>query len=223
MLWLLLFGLVLLLAYWELWICEGAHLGRRVVVWLYDLTASRYEGIKGFDPDWERQTLGRPVARRLGSLAGARLLDAGAGTGRLARALPTGLHYSHTLVALEASRRMLRQGRDLVPPGRALWVQGYADELPFPAESFDLVACLETLEFTPHPEGTLRELVRVLRPGGWLVVTNRIGREARLILGRTWRPEVFPCVLARVGLSEIEVLPWQVQYDLAWARKPYPT
>ena len=39
---------------WELWICEGAHFGRRFVVWLYDLAAGRYDRIKHFDPDWER-------------------------------------------------------------------------------------------------------------------------------------------------------------------------
>ena len=46
-------GLIGLLAVWELWICEGAHLGRRAVVFLYDITARRYERIKCFDPEWE--------------------------------------------------------------------------------------------------------------------------------------------------------------------------
>ena len=46
-----------LLAYWELVIAEGAHLGPRVVVWLYDLTARRYDGINA----------------RVGSAAGLRM------------------------------------------------------------------------------------------------------------------------------------------------------
>ena len=62
---LLIAGLIGLIAVWELWICEGAHLGRRAVVFLYDLTARRYERIKRFDPAWERQYLGEPFARTL--------------------------------------------------------------------------------------------------------------------------------------------------------------
>src|SRR3970040_2618404 len=72
---------------WELWICEGAHFGRRFVVWLYDLAAGRYDRIKHFDPDWERQVLGEPLIGLLGDLPGASLLDVGAGTGRTFRAM----------------------------------------------------------------------------------------------------------------------------------------
>src|SRR3989304_7314085 len=71
---------------WELWICEGAHFGRRFVAWLYEISARRYDGIKQFDPDWERRFLGESVANALGGLDGALLLDVGAGTGRLGRA-----------------------------------------------------------------------------------------------------------------------------------------
>jgi hypothetical protein len=65
MLWIIIILLVLLIVFliWEIWICEGAHLGRRFVVWLYDLAASRYERIKGFDPGrsgfWVNRSSGR--------------------------------------------------------------------------------------------------------------------------------------------------------------------
>src|SRR3972149_526504 len=55
---------------WELWICEGAHFGRRFVAWLYEISARRYDGIKQFDPDWERRFLGESVANALGGRAG---------------------------------------------------------------------------------------------------------------------------------------------------------
>src|SRR5215471_10769272 len=79
--------LIALLAYWELVVVEGAHLGEGVVVWLYDLVAARYDRIKQFDLDVEGGTLGLPLATALAELDDARVLDVAAGTGRVARAL----------------------------------------------------------------------------------------------------------------------------------------
>jgi ubiquinone/menaquinone biosynthesis C-methylase UbiE len=218
--WILIAAVLLLaLLYWELWVCEGTHLGRRFVVWLYDLAARRYDGIKQFDTHFERHYLGEPVASVLGTMPEPRVLDVGAGTGRLARSLFQLEGIQANLVCVEASRRMLTLGRDHTPDSAARWVRGWAVPLPFPDSIFDLVASLEILEFTPHPEQTLHELVRVLRPGGWLLITNRVGREARWILWKTFSREHFTDLLRKAGLVEIEVFPWQIQYDLAWARK----
>lgn len=204
---------------WELWICEGAHLGRRFVVFLYDLAANRYDRIKDFDQDWERRFLGDPVAATIRSLGDARLLDVGAGTGRLARAIFSGHKFRGTFVCLEPSRRMLELGRRIAAFSGILWARGWAADLPFPADTFDIVSSLEVLEFTPNPRRTLAEIVRVLRPGGWLLVTNRIGWQAPLILGRTFSRRRFPTVLESLGVEYIEVYPWQMDYDLIWARK----
>ena len=218
---LLIAGLIGLLAVWELWICEGAHLGRRAVVFLYDLTAKRYERIKRFDPAWERQYLGEPFARTLAGLRGARVLDAGAGSGRLARAVLPSPAFHGVITHLDASRKLLQVGRELVDSPRTHWVQGWAMPLPFSDGTFDAVSCLEMLEFTPRPRAVLHELIRVLRPGGWLLITNRIGWRSRLFLGRTFPPQVFRSLLKEAGLVSIDVYPWQVEYDLAWGRKPY--
>jgi len=214
-------GLAGLLAVWELWICEGAHLGRRAVVFFYDLTARRYERIKRFDPPWERQYLGEPFARALARLEGASVLDVGGGTARLARAALPSRIFKGTIHVLDASRRLLRVGRQLVRSDRVTAVQSWAVPLPFAPQTFDAVSCLEMLEFTPQPRLVLQELVRVLRPGGWLLITNRIGWRGALILGKHFKGEAFVELLQGAGLHEIEVYPWQVEYDLAWARKPY--
>ncbi len=214
-------GLIGVLAIWELWICEGAHLGRRAVVFLYDLTARRYERIKQFDPAWERQCLGEPFARALARLGGAKVLDVGGGTARLARAtLPSEL-FEGMIYNLDASRSLLHVGRELVDSERVRWVRSWAVPLPFEGNTFDAVSCLEVLEFTPQPRHVLQELVRVLRPGGWLLITNRIGWRGALILGKSFSPEAFLHLLLDSGLQDIDVLPWQVEYDLAWARKPF--
>jgi ubiquinone/menaquinone biosynthesis C-methylase UbiE len=214
-------GLVLLgaLLVWELWVCEGAHLGRRFVVSMYDLAADRYDSIKHFDPDWERRFLGEALAGAIGSLPGARLLDVGAGTGRTGRALLPTSDFDGLLVCLEPSRRMLSLGRRLTAHPAVAWVRGWALPLPFPSGAFDFVVSLEMLEFTPNPRRTVQELVRVLRPGGWLLITNRVSRDARWILGRTIRRTDFSPFLESAGLNDIDVFPWQVDYDLAWARK----
>ena len=210
-----------LLLFWELYISEGAHLGRNFVRWLYRLAATRYNQIKGYDRDWEVRYLGEPVAQVIGTLTEPRILDVGAGTGRLAWAMEESGHYHGAVTCLEPSRAMIDQQLPTEDKVSRRWLQAWALQLPFPDDVFDLVASLEILEFTPDPGQALKEMVRVLRPGGWLLVTNRIGWQAPLILGRTVRAKEFPARLERYGLTEVEVFHWQIDYDLGWARKPF--
>lgn len=215
------FGMLLiLLLVWELLISEGAHLGRNFVVWMYDLAATRYNGIKRFDRDWERHYLGEPIAAVLSGFGAARLLDVGAGTARLERALADAGRQGDFIVALEPSAAMIAEALASGAVGGVHWIRGWATPLPFPGGAFDVVASLEVLEFTPDPRQTLTELVRVLRPGGWLLLTNRIGWQAPLILGRTYSKRAFPELLASAGLVDVDVFAWQIDYDLGWARKP---
>lgn len=213
-------ALVIALVVWELFISEGAHLGRRFVVGMYDLAAARYEGIKKYDRDWERQFLGEPLAAVLSGFGTARLLDVGAGTGRLERALGEAGRQGDFIVAIEPSKLMIEQALAHAENKGAQWVRAWATPLPFPQGAFDVVASLEVLEFTPSPRRTLEELIRVLRPGGWLLITNRVGWQAPLILGRTYSRDAFPELLASAGMVDVEVFAWQMDYDLAWARKP---
>jgi ubiquinone/menaquinone biosynthesis C-methylase UbiE len=189
------------------------------VIWLYDIAAVRYERIKQFDPMWERQFLAEPVAKVLGTLPKASVLDVGAGTGRLAHSLFQLPNIQARVICLEPSKSMLKRGQSRTPSESTYWVRGWAVPLPHPDESFDLVASLEILEFTPHPLQTIEELARVLRPGGWLLVTNRVGKEARWIFGKSFTRERFPEILGDMGFKNVEVFRWQVTYDLAWAQK----
>ncbi|MGD8620757.1 MAG: class I SAM-dependent methyltransferase, partial [Anaerolineales bacterium] len=210
---------VLAILFWELIVSEGTHLGRRFVVWLYDLAANQYERIKQFDSQWERRFLAEPVAQVLGSLEDPLVLDVGAGTGRLAKGLFQLPDVRAKVICLEPSVKMGNIGRNRTPDHDAQWVRAWAVPLPFPDGSFDLVASLEILEFTPDPWETLSEMARVLRKDGFLLVTNRVGREARWIFGKTFSRKDFPDVLEQVGFDAVEVFPWQVTYDLVWARR----
>ena len=211
------------LAYWQLIIAEGAYLGAGVVAWTYDLVASRYDAIKRFEPQYESWFVGAPLLEALAGVERPQVLDVATGTGRLPLALLRE-RFRGQIVGLDLSRGMLRQAR------RKLWPHGDqvillwqdASHLPFDDGAFDAVTCMESLEFMPRPVGVLSEMVRVLAPGGVLLLTNRVGREARLLPGRAISQPVFEQVLAGQGLTAIEVRRWQTNYDLALARKPGP-
>ncbi len=217
-------GLLLLagLLYWQLKLAEGAYLGRRVVVWLYDRYASRYDQIKDFHQGDEAYFLGAPLARALLSVPTPLVLDVATGTGRLPLALLRQPTFRGRVVGLDLSRRMLalaaRKTERWWERSTFIW-QG-AQNLPFPDDSFDAVACLEALEFLPNPSAALADMVRVLRPGGLLLATNRVGPVARFMPGRTFDRDDFSAWLAAHSLTEVRVTVWQVDYDLAWARKP---
>jgi SAM-dependent methyltransferase len=100
---------------------------------------------------------------------------------------------------------------------RAPLVWSPAERLPFPDRTFDVVACLESLEFMERPKLVLAEMARVVRPGGLLVITNR--RTAKLMPGKAWKDSDLAEVFKEVGMSEVELARWQVDYDLIWARK----
>jgi SAM-dependent methyltransferase len=129
--------------------------------------------------------------------------------------------FDGRVIGLDLSRRMLRHAVHLTAQfaDRLTYVWQDAARLPFDDDTFDAVTCLEALEFVPDPRAVLAELVRVLRPGGVLVVTNRIGRDAKFLPGRTFSRAQFEQVLHGLPLEEAKVRPWQVDYDLAWAVK----
>jgi SAM-dependent methyltransferase len=122
---------------------------------------------------------------------------------------------------LDLSAGMLRQARSRMRQydAHVHWIWQDACRLPFEDGSFDAVTSLEALEFLPRPREALAEMVRVLAPGGVLMITNRVGREARLLPGRTFRRPAFEQELLALGMHDVDVRAWQVSYDLALARK----
>ncbi len=224
MAWLLLIPALLLLGlivYWQLVIAEGVYLGPRIVRLLYDWTAHRYDRLKGFEQVDEDYFLGRPLAAALKNRHQPFVLDVATGTGRLPRTLLRQPGFQGRVIGLDVSGRMLDvAGRHLTAfPGRVGLLLASAPPLPFADNRFEAVTCLEALEFFADAAGALREMVRVLRPGGWLLITNRVGWEARLMPGHTWSRAEFIALLRQVSLTDISVRPWQVYYDLVWARK----
>lgn len=211
-------ALLLLFLYWLLFLTEGAYLGKRVVIWLYDLYARRYDSIKEWSMEDEIAYLVEPFLRELGPLRQPPLiLDAAAGTGRLARAVYAAQALPDaTWLLLDGSAKMLTEAqKHLQGHDRVFYLQQTLSPLPFADDTFDVVTCLEALEFMPRPETALAELVRVLRPGGYLLITNRVGWIARLMPGRTWSQQHLFQLLKDLGQRHITIRPFLVDYQ--WA------
>jgi ubiquinone/menaquinone biosynthesis C-methylase UbiE len=209
-----------LFLYWALVITEGAYLGRRAVALLYDWTPGYYDRIK--EITWKRDTecLADPLLEWMAGVERPLILDVGAGTGRFPQVMLSDERFGGQIWGLDLSLGMLRKARERVAPfgERCTLIWEDADALPFPDETFDAVVCLEALEFTPSPERTIDELMRVLRPGGVLLLTNRIGR-ARWFPGRTYDDDGIVQLLVRYPLLRIEIHSWNTFYDQVWVRK----
>jgi ubiquinone/menaquinone biosynthesis C-methylase UbiE len=100
------------------------------------------------------------------------LLDAGTGTGHTALAFAP---LVGRVVAVDLTEPMLEQGRRLAEERGLANVdfrQADVEHLPFPDASFDLVVSRFSLHHTPHPAIVARELARVLKPGGGLLLLD---------------------------------------------------
>ena len=123
-------------------------------------TYDRYARLLSFgqDPRWRRFLVARTEAG-----PGDTVLDVATGTGAVALELLR--RKGCAVVGLDQSAQMLEVARRRLPDGVRL-VEGEADELPFPDASFDALTFTYLLRYVDDPAATLRELARVVRPGG---------------------------------------------------------
>lgn len=210
--------------YWLLVLTEGSYLGPRVVAYLYDRSATEYDDIKMFDAEDDRWRIGGPLVSGLMSQPYPLVLDIATGTGRVPELLLSNPSFRGRVIALDISLRMLQEAWQKT----RLWAERIdliwedASRLPFVEEAFSAVICLEALEFFPHPKGVLGEMVRVLQPGGTLLLSNRVGRDRFLFPGRAFARSRLRQHLESLGLEAITAERWQTYYDLVWARKRGP-
>jgi ubiquinone/menaquinone biosynthesis C-methylase UbiE len=104
------------------------------------------------------------------------VLDVGCGTGTLLLAAAERVGPSGALHGVEPSVEMAAHARHKARPRRVPLevVEASADSLPYPPESFDAVFCTLVFHHLPRPmqEGAIREMRRVLRPGGRAVIVD---------------------------------------------------
>lgn len=111
------------------------------------------------------------IVERLKIAPGERVLDLACGTGIVARLAKQRLGDTGRVVGVDLSAQMLEVGRSIAPGIE--WREGNAAALPFAAgEQFDAVLCHQGLQFFPDQAAALREMRRVLAPGGRLAVAT---------------------------------------------------
>ena len=99
-------------------------------------------------------------------------LDAGCGDGRHLAALARSGHRPSRITGTDISARILETARATAAPLEPELVQANLEALPLEDEAFDLVLCTQVIEHLLDPAAGVRELARVLRPGGVLVLTT---------------------------------------------------
>src|ERR1019366_3405770 len=112
---------------------------------------------------WRRAMVDRIVPSSPG-----RVLDVASGTAGVALQLAS--RTSADVVGVDLTMGMLGQGRRNVAEaglaGRIQLVAGRAEQLPFPDDAFDALTFTYLLRYVDDPQATLRELARVVKPGG---------------------------------------------------------
>ena len=108
------------------------------------------------------------VADAAGVSRGQRVLDVACGTGALTLAVADRVGPDGSVVGLDVNPQMLVVARR--KPTAIEWLEGPAEALPLPDHDFDAVVSQFGLMFFDDRAGALREMMRVLRPGGRLAV-----------------------------------------------------
>jgi ubiquinone/menaquinone biosynthesis C-methylase UbiE len=128
--------------------------------------------------------IGAPVAsdliRHAALRPGERVLDVACGTGVVARLASQQVGATGTVAGLDINPGMLAVARSVTPPGMSIeWHEASAEAMPLPDASYDVVLCQMGIQFMPEKHAALREMRRVLVPGGRLIL-NVPGPTPRL-------------------------------------------
>ncbi len=187
----------------------ATELSRNAVIKTYARWAPVYDVV--FGSVFENA---RRMAVEASERVGGRILEVGVGTGI---SLP---YYSSKsrVVGIDISEPMLKVARRRVINDRLEHVEQLevmdAENLEFPDASFDVVVAQYVVNTVPNPEIALDEFLRVLRPGGELVIVNRVGATAG---SRKAFEHMFQPIAQRLGWRS--KFPW-ARFERWAARSP---
>jgi len=146
------------------------------------------------------------------------ILDIGCGGGKTVNTLANrategklyGIDYSEDCVAVAS-----KINKKLIDAGRVEIFHASVESLPFPNDSFDLVTAVESYYFWPDLINNLKEIRRVLKPGGSVILINAMYRHekferrnanwARMGNFTCYLPEEFRAFLRDAGYSSIQI------------------
>ncbi len=118
------------------------------------------------------------------------VMDVGCGTGRALPALRRAVGPRGAVIAVDLTPEMLHHARTMGRPAYATLILADARHLPFASASADAVLAAGLVMHLPDPEAGLRQLARITRPGGLLILFHPSGRAALAARhGRTLEPD----------------------------------
>ncbi len=115
-----------------------------------------------------------------------RILDAGCGNGRYTKFLLREADAAALITGFDYSQQMLQRARKRLHRGRATQVAADLTRLPYADGAFDAMVCGWVLEHLPDPRPGLRELARVLQPGGKLLLLATEDTVGGAVCSRLW-------------------------------------
>jgi ubiquinone/menaquinone biosynthesis C-methylase UbiE len=137
---------------------------------------ARVDLFESFTPD-ELARL-RDCLRAWDLRPGLRVLEPGCGSGRLTALLADAIGINGEVWALDVSEEMIRRARARGLPAQARFLRASASAVPAETGYFDRVVCCCVFPHFLDPSPILAEMIRVLKPGGRLIVQHLEGREA---------------------------------------------
>ena len=96
-----------------------------------------------------------------------KVIEIGCGKGRILK-LVNQVFPNTECVGVDISSKMLSK-----LPGNIERLEGSLESVPCPDNSFDVVFAVEVIEHSPNPEASIREMIRIARPGGWIMIIDK--------------------------------------------------
>jgi demethylmenaquinone methyltransferase / 2-methoxy-6-polyprenyl-1,4-benzoquinol methylase len=184
----------------------AARSGKQVAVELFEGLPPRYDELAAALSFWQDPRWRRAMVAAVGASPEDRVLDVATGTGMVAEQLVR--RYGCRVVGLDQSAAMLSRARSKLASDprlgdRVELVEGEAERLPFGGAEFDHLTFTYLLRYVDDPGATLREIARVVKPGGriaclefcvpraplrwaWRLYTRAILPALGRLAGRDW-------------------------------------
>lgn len=161
------------------------------------------------------QLVGRLITGGGFDVRGCRsILDVGAGAGQILRHLLSSMDPGANVTAIDLSTGMLQRTRRRLQNERPVLLAADLTRLPFSDASFDCVTCGWVLEYQQDPTPALREIRRVLIPGGKLLVLATDDTPAGRLVGRLWSCRTFTTPALRTACRDAG-LTWRRRHWLS--------
>mgnify|MGYP002591950241 FL=1 len=145
-----------------------------------------------------------------------KILDIGCGGGinlsRFLKKVPRG-HVTGIDLSPDCVNYSFMRNRNAIAEGRCSVYEGSAELLPFGANHFDVITAFETIYFWPDLPNTLKEIKRVLKPGGTFLIVNEADGYGfldnlypKIIKDMTvYKTEELSSILTKAGFTNIEI------------------